>query len=268
MSDSWNLLQYQAYAQPVPLDPSEQVNPVWFPQWKQPDPEPVRPVEYRFQIPSVFFVGDEADFEVPVVVPDYGWYRPADQPLRPAEYRHRLESVFSLGEPVAEPEAVPDYGWYRPAEEPVLRPIEFRYDIPSFFGLGEPIPEPEPEVAPDYGWYRPAEEPTLPVEYRYWLQNYFAPSNWEEIISSDSGVFFEAWVQPVSQPVLPVEYRYLLPNVFVWIDEDDFVAGASPPTAHPVKVVVAVSRANNGMNMPNSGNSAGAVKTKNSLTIS
>ncbi len=71
-----------------------------------------------------------------------------------------------------------------------------------------------PAAAPDFEWYRPADEPVLPPDFRDQLESFFAPANWEAIISTDSGVFFEAWVQPIQQPVLPVEYRYLLPFLF------------------------------------------------------
>src|SRR3990167_4116071 len=152
MSETWDLLQYQAYAQPVPLDPAEQVNPVWFPQWTQPIDQPVLPVEYRHTLPSFFFVGEPSDFVV-VTVPDYGWWRQTEEPVFTAEYRHLLQSVFFTGEPD---------------------------DFPA------------PAALSDFAWFRQPDEPVLPVEFRHLIPSVFIPP-FEEIISTDSGVFFEAW---------------------------------------------------------------------------
>ena len=209
MSGAWHQIQYEAYTEPVPLSPSEQTNPVWFPQWEQP-PQLVRAIEYRHLLESFFFV-EQSIITPPVVAPPLSWFEPASEPVLPPDRRSELGDISFVNVPGLQVNPTFFEAWVQPASEPVIDP-EYRYTLPSFFSLGEPVAPPAP--APDYGWFRPASEPVLPVEYRHLLESYFDPANWEEIISTDSGVFFPVWMQPIDQPVLPIEYRYLLPDMF------------------------------------------------------
>ncbi len=219
----YHQIQYQALTEPVPLEPSDQVNPVWFPQWMYPTQQ-VNPVEYRYLFQSVFFVGEPSDFIV-TAVPDFGWYRPADEPVLPETADHLLGSIDFVNVPSLQ-----------------VNPVWF------------------PQ------WMQPIDQAVLPIEFRYQLESYFDPANWQTAIATDSGVDFPSWMSPIQQPVLPIEYRHLIPDFFVQINPDDFPTGSTPPTAQPLSVFIASATANNRLTAQNSANSITAIKSKNSVT--
>ena len=272
----WNQIQYPAKTEPVG-DPADFVEPVFFDGWNQAINQPVRPVEYRHTLPSLFLQGEPDDFEV--AFDEFGWEQSIAQPVRSVEYSYLLPAVFYRGDPAdfVEPEVFDTFGWEQPTQQPLVLPVEDRYTHPSTFLELEPdtlvepafldhwqqptnqpvlpveyrylLPslflqgEPDDFVAPfdTFGWERGTEQPLeLPPEYRYLLPYIFNP-DYEPLISTSSGVFFEAWIQPISQPTYFVEYRYWLPSHFAQIDPDDFAAVGAPATKMPLRVALSSS---------------------------
>lgn len=132
----WYQVQYPAKTEPVG-DPSVFIEPVFFEAWNQPIQQPVIAKEFRFLIPSTFFVGEPDDFAV--AVPDFGWFRPLGEPVRRIEYRYTLPSHFPIPweEIISTDDGVNFAAWVQAITQPVL-PIEFRYTFPSVFSQIEP----------------------------------------------------------------------------------------------------------------------------------
>ncbi len=213
---TWESIQYPARAEPAG-DPSGFVEPVFFDGWFPPISQPVLPAEQRYLTQSTFYQGEPDDFGV--AFNTFGWERQTHQPvIGLPDQRHEFPSTFVQIEPDDFVEPVFFDGWNQPASQPV-RPIEYRFTLPSWFYQGEPG---DFEVFDTFGWEQPTNQFVIRrVEDRYLMRFMFAP-DYEEIISSDSDVFFEAWVQPIGQPVLPVEYRYWMPSTFFEIEPADF----------------------------------------------
>lgn len=184
------VVQYPAITRPVPLNPEEQVNPVWFEAWWRQTEQPIIVAGRPNSGPSLFFVGEPGDFTV-IDVSEFQWAAPTELPVYPVEYRYQLESIFHVIDPDTFPVIpVPDMaGWVQPTNQ-------------YLFAKSESARR---------------------------FESYFYP-NWEQIISTPDLVDFATWVQPASQPVLPIEYRYLLPSVFSQIAPADFPVPPEAPT--------------------------------------
>ena len=87
------VVQYPAITQPVPLNPTDQVSPVFAESWVQPFSEPVLPIEYRYQLESYFGQTLLESLHVPPVFAE-SWVQPWLQLVLPVEYRYQLESFF------------------------------------------------------------------------------------------------------------------------------------------------------------------------------
>ena len=122
----WEVVQYPSRAEPVPINPADQVEPTWFEAWVQPIQQPVLPIEYRHLLPDVFYQGEPAGFIEPTWFE--AWTQPTEQPVLPVEYRHTLPWNFLVAEPAVWPTWFE--AWTQPTEQPVLA-IEYRYLLPS-----------------------------------------------------------------------------------------------------------------------------------------
>jgi len=128
------VVQYPAVTQPVPLNPADQVPPVFAESWVQPFSEPVLPIEYRYLIESFFGQTLLDSLHVVSTLAETGWFQPLSEPMLPVEYRYQLESYF--GQTLLENLHVPPVfaeSWGQPWLQLILA-TEYRYQLESFFG--------------------------------------------------------------------------------------------------------------------------------------
>ncbi len=146
-------IQYPAVTEPVPLDPSLQVAPVFAESWMQPFSEPIflSPFEHRYLFDSFFGQTLDSSLHVRPIFAEE-WIQPIEQPVLPIEYRYLLDSVF--GQPLEDGlvAAFSTFGWeMQPQSQPVLG-RELSYLHISTFAQIDPgdfvVPPVSDEVAP------------------------------------------------------------------------------------------------------------------------
>ncbi len=92
------VVQYPALTEPIPLDPSLQVPPVFAESWVQPWSELVLPIEYRYLLDSVF--GQPLEDGLVAAFSTFGWeMQPQFQPVLARELRYLNISTFAQIEP-------------------------------------------------------------------------------------------------------------------------------------------------------------------------
>lgn len=132
-------VQYPARTEPVPPNPSDQINPVFFEAWQQPMSQP----QFRVGVPNVgesrFFVGGPSDFVVSDVSL-FAWRPETNQfKFAKSESARWFESYFhpDWEQIISTPDLVDFATWVQPASQPVL-PTEYRYLLPFVFVQIEP----------------------------------------------------------------------------------------------------------------------------------
>ena len=259
----WEQVQYPRITQPVG-DPSDWVEPDWYPAWQQEVQIPVLPISYLENIKAVTFIGDPNDFVAPEQI--IGWESPTNQPLeQPIELRYIYPSITEQIEPADFVGPFDIFGWEPPTNQPLEQPAEIRHHYksvfqqieigdfiePTFHPAWEQPPqipvlpvsqlnaypylfieiEPADVVVPFdiFGWDVPTSQPLeQPAEYIYRLESVFN-IDFEPIISTPDTVNFIGWNPPTNQPTYPIEYRYLISLYEKPLESADFVSIAEFP---------------------------------------